>query len=76
MPVPTQRLQSVACRWSSKPANLVTHRMSHAIGRFQTGTFLQGCADAEESSKEAMLGAKYLLRKPASSKQCESLQRR
>jgi hypothetical protein len=30
--------------------------MTSAIGCFQTGTFLLGCADAEESYQEAMVG--------------------
>jgi hypothetical protein len=43
--------------------------------RFQPGTFLQCRAYAEESYQEAMVGAKCLLRRRASSKKCESLQR-
>jgi hypothetical protein len=51
-------------------------RIACAIGRFQPGTFLLGGVHAEESYQEAVVGAKSLLRRPASSKQCQSLQRR
>src|SRR5437762_7408256 len=47
-------------------------QMPFAIGRFQPGTFLWGCAHAEACYQKVTVDAKCIPRRAASSKQCES----